>query len=115
MTDPSDTNIKIRGIFYRTLCLTLYRTLCRTIRASLILCAVAVVTNGAPASAARNLPADGKPEAFEIGDFAVKYKLDAEIEGRIYRLRLDENIFRNLRQSYERDLAIFNASGDAIP
>ncbi|MDR1515721.1 MAG: DUF3999 domain-containing protein, partial [Synergistaceae bacterium] len=39
----------------------------------------------------------------------------AEIEGRIYRLRLDENIFRNLRQSYERDLAIFNASGDAIP
>ncbi|MDR1917188.1 MAG: DUF3999 domain-containing protein, partial [Synergistaceae bacterium] len=68
-----------------------------------------------PASGALSRYNDDAPEPFRIGDFSVKYGLSADIEGRIYRLRLDENIFRSLMQSYERDLAIFNSSGDVIP
>jgi hypothetical protein len=80
-----------------------------------VLCAIAILANCALAEAARALRDENAPEAFGIADFSARYSLDADLEGRVYRLRLGSEIFGNLRQSYDRDLAMFNASGDVIP
>ena len=64
-----------------------------------VLCACVLFARAAAASSALGYAEDG-PGVFGIDDFNVKYELDAGVEGRIYRLRLDENVFRNLRQSY---------------
>ena len=103
MTDRRVEGKKIREFFLRAA------------RALPVLCVIAVLANCAPAGAARALRLEDEPEAFRIGDFTSRYDLAAKLDGRVYRLRLGRDIFGGLRQSYDRDLAIFNASGDVIP
>ncbi|MDR1966051.1 MAG: DUF3999 domain-containing protein [Synergistaceae bacterium] len=65
--------------------------------------------------AAQRGSGDGGGPQFALRDFDAVYALDAPFEGRIYKVRLSSEIFSRVRQSYRRDLAIFNASGDVVP
>jgi hypothetical protein len=55
------------------------------------------------------------PEALRLSDFSTRYRLDAGEEGKIYRMRLTAEIFRNIALSFERDLAVFDAGGNPLP
>ena len=55
------------------------------------------------------------PTAFVLGDFETIFELDAQKTGSPYRVHLDEEVFRVLHQSAERDLAIFDAAGKPLP
>ncbi|MDR3255434.1 MAG: DUF3999 domain-containing protein [Synergistaceae bacterium] len=49
------------------------------------------------------------------GLFDARYTLDAPESGGLYWLRLSDEVFKNVRYSYEWDVAVFNASGDLVP
>ena len=59
--------------------------------------------------------AGAAPETFVLGDFAAIFTLDAKEAGSLYRVHLGEDIFRTLRQSSKRDLAVFDAAGKPLP
>lgn len=50
-----------------------------------------------------------------IADFAFRYLLDANDEGRVYRVHVTNEIFRGLRRPYEVDIAVFDADTNPVP
>ena len=84
----------------------LYPSLCALILAAMPL-------RGDPAEVSWATPAHDKPRS--MSDFETSFVLSADQEGRIYKTRMDEKIFKKLKWPYRRDIAIFNSSGDVIP
>ena len=77
----------------------------------IILAATAVLCAAAAAGSQRLEPA-GAPS---VTDFAFKYSLDANSEGRVYKIHITNDIFRRLRRSYERDIAVVASDANPVP
>jgi hypothetical protein len=50
-----------------------------------------------------------------ISDFEFRYRLTANDEGRVYKVRVTNDMFRGLMRSYDADLAVFDSDGNAVP
>ena len=82
---------------------------CRSILAFLVVAVLAL--GGIPANAQGELP----PTPFTLGDFGAAFELDAREAGILYRVHLNAEILRAMKQPAERDLAIFDAGGKPLP
>ncbi|MDR1508158.1 MAG: DUF3999 domain-containing protein [Synergistaceae bacterium] len=54
-------------------------------------------------------------DVLSITDFEFRYLLAADSEGRVYRVRITNDIYRRLRRSYDADLAVFDSDGNVVP
>lgn len=61
------------------------------------------------------LPAAAANEPLVPGQFAQGFAIEAPPGGAIYRLALDERVYRTVQRSDLGDLAVFNGSGEAVP
>ncbi|MDR2780753.1 MAG: DUF3999 domain-containing protein [Synergistaceae bacterium] len=67
------------------------------------------------AAAAGGVQRGDLEEPPSIADFEFKYPLAADDEGRVYRVRVTNDIFGRLKRSYDADLAVFDSDGNIVP
>jgi hypothetical protein len=82
------------------------------LRKILALSAAIAVLCAAAASAA---PQRELTAPLSLADFAYRYSIGVTDEGRVYRVHITSDIFRGLRQTYERDLAVFDSDANPVP